>query len=192
LPINRQLGQAWVIPYKKGKDGPPVPQFQLGYRGYIQLAMRTGQYKALNAGIIYEGINVDEDLLSGKITLSGKPKNEKIQGYFAYLQLTSGFEKTVYMSAAEVLAHAKKYSRSYGSQGSAWSTDFDAMAIKTCLLKLLRTYGVLSIEMAKVLASSDDDDFEQEKADNANKDVIDVPGKVVDGEQKKEEAGPGF
>ena len=180
LPINRQLGQAWVIPYKKGKDGPAIPQFQLGYRGYIQLAMRTGQYKSLNAGVIFEGINVDEDLLSGRVTLSGKPKNDHVQGYFAYLQLTSGFEKTVYMSIEEVKAHAKKYSRSYGSQGSAWTTDFDAMAIKTCLLKLLRTYGVLSIEMQKYVAMEVDDDFATEKSENANKEPIECQGKVVD------------
>jgi len=195
LPINRQLGQAWVIPYKRGKDGPSIPQFQMGYKGYIQLAMRTAQYKSLNAGVVYEGIDVNEDLLTGKVTLSGKAKNDHPQGYFAYMELTNGFTKTVYMTMNEVLAHAKRYSKSYGMQGSAWATDFDAMAIKTVLLKLLKTYGVLSIEMAKVLSSSDDDDFQQEKDENANKDVIDVPGKVVDGGGKAEEpkAGdPGF
>jgi recombination protein RecT len=199
LPINRQLGQAWVIPYKRGKEGPSIPQFQMGYKGYIQLAMRTAQYKSLNAGVVYEGIDVGEDLLTGKVTLSGKAKNDHPQGYFAYMELTNGFTKTVYMTMNEVLAHAKRYSKSYGMQGSAWATDFDAMAIKTVLLKLLKTYGVLSIEMAKVLSSSDDDDFQQEKDENANKEVIDVQAKQISGgdggaakPEEGKEAGPGF
>jgi recombination protein RecT len=198
LPINKQLGQAWIVPYKRGKDGPAIPQFQLGYRGYIQLAMRTGQYKSLNAGTIFEGIEVEEDLLSGKITLKGKPKNEHIQGYFAFMELVSGFQKTVYMSAQEVVAHAKRYSKSYGSQGSAWTTDFDAMAIKTVLLKLLRTYGVLSIEMQKVITSDEDSELASEISANANKEPIDVPAKLVDTNaggkvaEEPKEAQPGF
>ncbi|MCK9597470.1 MAG: recombinase RecT [Sphaerochaeta sp.] len=199
LPINKQLGQAWVVPYKRGKDGPSIPQFQIGYKGYIQLAMRTGQYKSLNAGTIFEGIEVNEDLLTGKITLTGKAKSEKIQGYFSFMELTNGFQKTVYMSAAEVLAHAKRFSRSYGASGSAWSSDFDAMAIKTVLLKLLRTYGVLSIEMAKVLSSNDEDDLRQEMDEKANKEVIDVPAKQISGgsggaakPEEGKESGPGF
>jgi recombination protein RecT len=115
------------------------------------------------------------------------------------MELTNGFTKTVYMTMNEVLAHAKRYSKSYGMQGSAWATDFDAMAIKTVLLKLLKTYGVLSIEMAKVLSSSDDDDFQQEKDENANKEVIDVQAKQISGgdggaakPEEGKEAGPGF
>jgi len=192
LPINKQLGFAWIIPYKK--NNVSIPQFQMGYKGYIQLAMRTGQYKSLNAGVIYEGIDIEQDLLTGKVTLSGQAKNDHPQGYFAYEELINGFTKTAYMPIQEVLAHAKRYSKSYGKEGSAWVTDFDAMAIKTMLLKLLRQYGVMSVEMVQAFSSDDEDELQQEKAENANKDIIDVPAKVVEDKPAGEvKAGdPGF
>lgn len=189
LPINKQLGFAWIIPYKK--QGQPIPQFQMGYKGYIQLAMRTGQYRSLNAGAVWEGIKVEEDLLTGNVKFSGQKKSEIAQGYFAYLELINGFTKAVYMPLAEVQAHGKRYSKSYGMDGSAWKTDFDAMAIKTMLLKLLRQYGVMSVEMAKILTSEDDDELRQEMDAKANKEIIDVPAKAQPGEEKPA-VGPGF
>ena len=168
LPINKQLGQAYVIAYA-GK-----PTFQIGYKGYIQLAMRTGQYKFLNVGIVFEGITVNEDLLTGEIKFGGKSTSDKPQGYFAYMRLLNGFEKTLYMTAAEVLAHAQKYSKSWIAKDkafnprSAWATHFDEMAKKTTTRLLLSKYGYLSTEMVKALNQDEDSEFEAEKAANAN------------------------
>ncbi|MGB9780643.1 recombinase RecT [Caldanaerobacter sp.] len=177
LPINRQLGFAYIVPYKNSK-GQYIPQFQIGYKGYIQLAMRTGQYKNINAGIVYEGIKVHKDLLTGEIHFTGEPTSDKPQGYFAYMELINGFKKTVYMTHAEMVAHAKRYSKSYHSDNSAWKTNFEEMALKTVLRKLLSKYGMLSTEMITALESDRDEDIETEVAqeieEKANKEEIDV------------------
>ena len=171
LPINKSLGFAWVIPYKH--RGVAIPQFQLGYKGYIQLAMRTGQYRYLNTGMVYEGIEVHRDLLTGQVTFTGQAASEKAQGYFAHLQLLNGFTKTTYMTKEEVVAHAKRYSRSYGSDASAWATNFDQMAEKTVLRDLLSHFGIMSIEMAVALAvDTDEAELGHEIDESANKDVL--------------------
>lgn len=182
LPINKQLGFAYIVPYKS--KGQTVPQFQLGYKGYIQLAMRTGQYKNLNAGIIYEGIKVSKNILTGEIEFSGEATSEKAQGYFAYMKLLNGFEKTLYMTHNEILCHAKKYSKSFNSDLSAWKSNFDEMAIKTVLRRLLSKYGILSTEVITALTTDNSEDIENEVAteieQNANKETIDVEYETVD------------
>lgn len=198
LPINKQLGFAYIVPYKvKGK---PTPQFQLGYKGYIQLAMRTGQYRYLNAGVICEGCQIERDLLTGNIEITGEPTSDKAVGYFAYMELLNGFSKTVYMTRQEVEIHAKKYSASYNSSSSAWKTNFDDMAMKTMIRQLLSKYGYLSTDMISALTS------DEESVDNrvateidleANSEVIDLePGEYeVAGDGEPEQAtmeGPGF
>ncbi|SFR15378.1 recombinase RecT [Desulfoscipio geothermicus] len=176
LPINKQLGFAYIVPYKS--KGVSIPQFQLGYKGYIQLAMRTGQYKFLNAGIIREGIKVERNILTGQIEFTGEPTSEKPQGYFAYMELLNGFSKTVYMTKEEVTAHAKRYSKSYNLSNSAWKTNFDEMAMKTVIRLLLSKYGILSTDMISVLTTDRDGDVESEVANEianeANKETIDV------------------
>ncbi|MGF7429606.1 recombinase RecT [Thermoanaerobacterium thermosaccharolyticum] len=184
LPINKQLGFAYIVPYRNNK-GQMIPQFQLGYKGYIQLAMRTGQYKNLNAGVVYEGIKVHRDILTGEVVFTGEPTSDKPQGYFAYMELINGFKKTVYMTHAEVVAHAKRYSKSFNSANSAWQTNFEEMALKTVLRRLLSKYGILSTEMVTALTSDRDEDIENEVAaeieENANKEVIDIkPEEVKD------------
>lgn len=149
LPINKQLGFAYVVPYRS--KGRLVPQFQMGYKGYIQLAMRSGQYRYLNAGIIYDGEEVVEDRLTGKIEIHGQKKSDKPIGYFAYMELMNGFSKTVYMSREEIEAHAKRFSKSYESESSPWKTSFDTMALKTVLKKLISKYGIMSIEMTEAM-----------------------------------------
>lgn len=150
LSITPSLGQAYIVPYK-GKA-----QFQVGVRGYVQLAHRTGKYVALHAGKIYEGE------LSGFNPFTGEPErggkiSDEVVGYGAYMELTNGFHKFIYMTKAEIEAHAEKYSQSYrtdknkGWNSSPWSTNFDAMANKTVLKKLLNTWGILSAEMAEAL-----------------------------------------
>jgi recombination protein RecT len=155
LPINKQLGFAWIVPYKvKGK---PTPQFQIGYKGYIQLAMRTGQYRCINADAIYEGCEVEREILTGDIWIKGTPTSDKPIGYFAYFELLNGFSKTAYMTRAEMEAHGKRYSPSYGMANSAWTTDFDEMAKKTMIRQLLSKYGYLTTEMMTALTSDTED-----------------------------------
>lgn len=183
LPINRQLGFAYIVPYKT--KGVMVPQFQLGYKGYIQLAMRTGQYKYLNAGIVYEGMKVKRDMLTGMVMFEGEPTSRKAIGYFAYMKLINGFEKVEYMTKDEVAAHAKRYSKSYGNDNSAWSSNFDEMALKTVIRRLLSKYGILSTDMVTALTSSHDEEdvesaVEQDIAENANGEIIDVEPTVVE------------
>jgi len=148
LPINRQLGFVYIVPFKDTKTNTYVPVFMLGYKGYIQLAMRTGAYKYINADVVYEGELEGYDKLTGEIKLnpSSRKSNRKI-GYFAYIETLNGFRKTLYMTTEEIIEHAKRFSKSYGKESSIWATDFDSMAIKTVLKTLLSKYGIMSIEM---------------------------------------------
>ena len=145
LPINPSLGFAYIVPYKG------QAQFQLGWRGYVQLAMRTNQYRTLNAGAVYEGQIKEIDFITGEI-VRGEKISEKIVGYVAYMELLNGFSKIFYMSVDELKEHAEKYSQSYaydlksGKKSSVWSTNFDAMAKKTVLKLLLNKFGIVSID----------------------------------------------
>lgn len=144
LPINPSLGFAYIVPYKN------QAQFQIGYKGLIQLALRTNLYRTLNAGVVYEGQLKELDFVTGDIIRGEKTSNE-IVGYIAYMELLNGFHKAVYMTLSEINEHAEKYSQSYaydlksGKKSSVWSTNFDAMARKTVLKKLLRIYAPLDI-----------------------------------------------
>lgn len=149
LPMNKQLGFAYVVPYKDNKLGRYAPQFQLGYRGYIQLAQRSGAYKYINCDVVYEGELCGRDKITGEIDLSGERKSDTIVGYFAFFELLNGFRKTLYMSYDEMVAHAKKYSKAYGR--GPWQSDFDAMALKTCLRLLLSKYGIMSVDMERAV-----------------------------------------
>lgn len=153
LPISKQLGFAYVIPYKK--NGVDIPQFQLGYKGMIQLCMRTGEYKYINADVVYEGEYQGADKLTGHVDLNGEKISDKIVGYFAYIETLNGFKKAIYWSKEKVTEHAKKYSKSFNSSSSPWKSNFDAMAIKTVLRNLLSKYGVMSVEMANALQAEE-------------------------------------
>lgn len=158
LPINKQLGFAWIVPYRDGRTGQYIPTFQLGYKGYIQLCMRTGAYRYINADVVYEGELVKHDKLTGEIEIDPEKRTgDKKVGYFAFIETLNGFRKTLFMTVEEVTKHAQQYSKSYGSKNSVWATDFDAMALKTCLRLLLSKYGVMSVEMqrAYVVDSAD-------------------------------------
>lgn len=166
LPINNNLGFAYIVPYK-GKA-----QFQLGWKGLVQLAQRSGQFRTISATKVYEGQLIDENPLEG-FTFNFKVKGEKVIGYAAYFELLNGYKATYYMSVDEVKEHAKKYSQSYGKSFSAWTTDFDSMAEKTVLKRLLSRFAPLSTEMQKaviadqaVIKNSDDDAFEVIYEDN--------------------------
>lgn len=138
LPVDKNLGYAWIVPYS-GKA-----QFQLGYKGYIQLALRTGQYKGINVIEVREGELIKWNRLTEELELDLEgATSEKIVGYCGYFKLINGFEKTVYWSRAEIEAHKKKFSKS----DFGWKKDFDAMAKKTVLRNMLSKWGILSIEM---------------------------------------------
>jgi len=150
LPINKQLGFAWIVPYRDGKTGQYIPTFQLGYKGYIQLCMRTGAYRYINADVVYEGELVKHDKLTGEIEIDPtKRTSDKKIGYFAFIETLNGFRKTLYMTVEEVTKHAQQFSKSFNSKNSVWASDFDAMALKTCLRLLLSKYGVMSVEMQR-------------------------------------------
>lgn len=150
LSITPSLGQAYIVPFK-GKA-----TFQIGTKGLIQLAHRTGRYVALHAGKVYEGEIKGFNPVTGE-PIIGEKLSDEVVGYVAYMRLTNGFEKTVYMSKAEIEEHAERYSQSYasdkkfGKKSSPWSTNFDAMASKTVLKKLLNAWGILSADMAEAL-----------------------------------------
>ena len=176
LPINKNLGYSWIVPYKN--NGKLEPNFQIGYKGYRQLAIRTGEYKHINVDCVYEGEIVEKDRISGNIIISGAKTSDKAIGYFGYFKTLNGYEKSIHWSKEEIIIHAKKYSKSYGNKYSAWSTDFDKMALKTISIELLSKWGILSIEMSKAFESDNDDmsfnKHEQEAAIEANSEVIDT------------------
>ena len=167
LPINKSLGFAYIVPYKG------APQFQIGYKGLIQLAMRSGVYRYLNAEEVYRGEYRGEDKLTGTVDLSGTAESGEVVGYFAHLETLNGFRKTVYWSKARVEAHRNKYSKAWQREGSAWMTNFDGMARKTVLKALLSKYGLLSIEMADVVGREEVDP-EEDYRQNANTELIDL------------------
>lgn len=161
LPLNKNLGYAYIIPYKG------VPSFQIGYKGLIQLALRTGQYKFLNACEVREG-EIARNKFTGEIKFLGENEGAPIIGYMACLELISGFKASVYMTESEIEAHALRFSKmyqadkQYDKKVSKWS-DSEArpkMATKTVLKSLLGTYGILSTELIK--AMSNDDESENE------------------------------
>lgn len=154
LPIDKNLGFAHIVPYnvKEGTNFIKKAQFQLGYKGFIQLAMRTGQYKTINATEIYEGELVKHSRLKGEVEIDeDKRISDKIIGYAAYFSLINGFEKTLYMSIDELRGHGQKYSKTFNNDKGQWKQNEQAMCLKTVLKLLLSKYGILSIEMQSAL-----------------------------------------
>ena len=145
LPINPGLGFAFIVPYKGQAT------FQLGAKGFVQLAMRSGQYRTLHAGAVREGQIKDIDFVTGEI-IRGEKISDTVVGYVAYMELINGFNKALFMTVDELQAHAERYSQSYaydlrsGRKSSVWSTNFDAMARKTVLKRLLSNFGIISID----------------------------------------------
>jgi recombination protein RecT len=147
LPINQNLGFAYIVPYKGNA------QFQMGYKGFIQLAMRTGQYRFINACRVFEGELGRYNKLTGELEIDeeGK-KSDTVVGYASYFRMLNGFEHALYMTADQVMAHAKRYSQSFSKgYSSVWKDDFDAMALKTVIKLLLSKWGMLSVQMEKAL-----------------------------------------
>lgn len=147
LPVDKNLGYAWIVPYG-GKA-----QFQLGYKGYIQLALRTGQYKYINCIPVHEGELQKWNPLTEEIEIDfEKRESEDVIGYAAYFELLNGFRKTVYWTKAQVEKHKKKFSKS----NFGWGKDWDAMALKTVLKSMLSKWGILSVEMQKAVIEDEE------------------------------------
>lgn len=169
LPINQNLGVAYLVPYNNKKNGRKECQFQMGYKGFIQLAQRSGLYKTINADVVYEGELVGFDKMSGEVDLSGAKTSDKVIGYFAYFKLLNGFEKMLYMTVEDAEKHGTKYSQSYKRGYGLWKDEFDTMAIKTVIKLLISKYGPLSTELQKAVVSEQaiiSDDGEVHYVDN--------------------------
>lgn len=216
LPLNKQLGYGYVVVYnnydKVTRTKVPTPTLVIGYRGYIQLAMRTGQYRNINADVVYEGELRHTDKLTGAIDLNGEKKSDKIVGYFAHFELINGFAKTLYMSCEEMANYALKYAPTFrptkdkpapkfdelidmaqeqaqngpvnGQVG--WKGDFNSMAQKTVLRRLLSKYGFLSVEMMNAL--SDDEQPQFTTAEEIRNEDNAAPKPVINADQMMQEA----
>lgn len=152
LQVNANIGHAYLVPYRN--KGVTEAQLQIGYKGFIQLAIRSKEFQTINAIEVHENQFVNQDLLSGLVNLNNIPGEGKIVGYVAYFKLLSGFEKFLYMTKEEATKHAKKYSQSFRKNYGVWADGedgFNAMAKKTVLKLLLSRYAPLSIEMTKAV-----------------------------------------
>jgi len=167
LPINNNLGFAYIVPSKNNKTNTIEAQFQLGYKGYIQLAQRSGQFSRIAATPVYDGQLISENPLLGyEFDWSVKPNGNPI-GYVAFFKLINGFTAELYMSKEEVMKHANKYSQTAKKGYGVWKDQFEAMALKTVLKLLLSKQAPLSIDMQKaqmadqaIIRDVDKDEFD--------------------------------
>jgi len=154
LSPSPQLGQYYMVPFNDNNRGCKVAQFQLGYKGYIQLAIRSGEYKKINVLSIKEGELIsfnplEEEILVNLIEDEEQRENTETIGYYAMFEFHNGFKKAMYWSKAKMETHAMKYSKGYKAKKgyTFWEKDFDGMAYKTMLRQLISKWGIMSIEM---------------------------------------------
>ena len=183
LSPSPQLGQYYMVPFNDKNKGK-VAQFQLGYKGYIQLALRSGQYKKLNVLAIKEGELIRYDPLDEEIEvklIEDEVEREKAPtiGYYAMFEYLNGFRKTMYWSREKMESHALQYSKGYAAKKgyTFWEKDFDAMAYKTMLRQLISKWGVMSIEMVTAM----DSDLAVIN-DDGTKDYVESEEYVIDAE----------
>lgn len=183
LPFNQNLGQAYIVPFKG------EPQLQLGWKGFIQLAQRSGQFKRINCSDVREGEITDRDRLTGEVYFNWLDDDERekkpVIGYVAYFELLNGYQQTLYMSKAEVEAHAKKYSQTYKQGFGVWKDNFDAMARKTLIKRILNQFAPLSVDMAKAM-EYDQADANGRYPDNADRVEI-VDAEIGSSEEERKE-----
>ena len=222
LPIDSNLGFAAIVPYNNSKYNPQTKQFdkhmeaqfQIMYKGFIQLAIRSGYYEKMNCSVVYNDELVSYNQITGEVDfvtdfsqckqrMNGK--SEDIAGYYAWFKLLTGFRKELFMTKAEVENHARKYSTAYrndlnnNKKGSKWTTDFDAMALKTVIKLLLSKWGILSVDMQRAITDdqktfdeSGNEDYGDNKpdvieAEDPFQTVGDTSDSQIDGEQTGEE-----
>ena len=210
LPLSKSLGRAYVLPFKN--KGKATPTFVIGWKGLVDLAVRTGQYETINAVCVYKGEMTGQDKLSGFINLEGVKESNEIVGYLGYFKLTTGFKKMVYMSLEQMAHYGKTYAPTlkfskvtedelihkaqeqseHGPQAGAigWFGDFNAMGLKTVVRKVL-SWGPMSIELQNAIAQDEDYDIPAEqKRDEENataKPVFDANSMIQEPEEVKEE-----
>lgn len=179
LKLNPQLQQFYIIPYKD------VATFQIGWKGLVQLAIRTGEYKYLNVGEIRQGEDIINNRLTGQMVVTWLPEGERenapVVGYFAYFQLLNGLEKSIFWHITKMKTHATTYSQSYksdirnGGNSSYWSKDFDGMAFKTMLKQIISKWGPMSIELQQAIVndmSEVDDNGKPNYVDNQQQNLL--------------------
>lgn len=170
LPIEPSLGMAYIVPYnrneKQGNTWVKIneAQFQMGYKGFIQLAQRSGQIRNINCDIVYKEEFLRYDKVYGTLHLKEEQVDSgEVEGYFASLELINGFRKMIFWKKEKVIAHAQKYSKTYDKQigdfksGTPWKTEFDAMAQKTLIKELLSKYAPLSTELQEAIIADNED-----------------------------------
>ncbi|WP_371751594.1 recombinase RecT [Snodgrassella alvi] len=179
LPINNNLGFAYLVPYKNSKTGHVEAQFQLGYKGFIQLAQRSGQFERLVSLPVYKDQLIEKDLIKGfKFNWSIDPdEKEQPIGFYAYFKLINGFTAELYMSREQIDKHAKRYSQSYRKNSGVWADNYEQMALKTVIKLLLSRQAPLSIEMQKAVLS---DQSVIENVPEENFDYLDNQTGVLD------------
>lgn len=201
LDVLPALGFAAVVPYKDGRSGAYHPQFQIMTKGLIQLATRSGQYRKINADLVYKDEVQGYDIITGDVKIvpvDGGMRSKDaegdtladldkagVAGAFAYFQTVSGYEKTVYWPLADIINHGKRYSQSYradiryGKQSSLWSTNLRAMAIKTVLKNTLSKWGPLSTSM-EVAITEDQKVYVGDSSDYLDNQPEELPEEVRD------------
>ena len=192
LPQSPQLANFYFVPFKNTKAGVTEATFQLGWRGYMALAMRSGQYKKIHVTDIREGElkaynPIEDEYEFSPITDMQERLKKPVIGYYAYFVLVNGFKKTLYWSREQMDEHAKKYSQSYrkGWDSSLWKSDFDKMAYKTMLRQLISKYGPMSVDMERAYVGD-----QSVIGDNGNVDYIDnVPDEPEKGVNPFTEGG---
>ena len=172
LPVDPNLGFAYIVPYKDRNKGM-IAQFQMGYKGFIQLSMRSGQYKRMNVSEVYSDELDFHNPITGEIKFTDmstwkfreEEKPADVIGYYAIFELLNGYIREEYWSISKINNHAKKYSQTFKRGFGKWVDDFDAMAKKTVIKALLSKWGILSIEMQKAIetdqsTTTDGDDLD--------------------------------
>jgi recombination protein RecT len=182
LPQSPQIGMFYLVPFKN-KNGTEAT-FQLSYRGMLQLAMRSGQYKAINVTDIRQGELVSYDPIEDSYEFAPETDFAKrmelpIIGFYAYFEMINGFKKGIYWSKEQIENHAKKYSATYRKGFGLWATDFDAMAKKTMLRQLISKWGIMSVEMERAYVGDQAVIREDGSVDYIDN-VPDEPEKAVD------------
>lgn len=190
LSPSPQLGHYYLVPFNNTKAGTKEAQFQMGYKGYIQLAIRSGQYKKLNVMAIKKGELEYFDPLNEDIQINlmvdswDEREAAETIGYYAFFELVNGFRKAIYWSKKQMEAHALKYSKGYQAKKgyTFWEKDFDSMAYKTMLRQLISKWGIMSIDMVNA--------FDADMAvihEDGTKDYVDTED-IVDVPQPQEES----
>lgn len=190
LSPSPQLGQYYLVPFNDSKKGCKVAQFQLGYKGYIQLAIRSGQYKKLNVLAIKKGELIRYDALNEEIEVNliedeEERENAGTIGYYAMFEYTNGFRKSLYWSKTKMQKHALKYSKGYSAHKgyTYWEKDFDGMAYKTMLRQLISKWGIMSIDMQQAVEK----DMATINTDGTYEYVDNKEDTIIEQEEPKEE-----